>query len=133
MISIEEIKQQIKDLADQHHATEEETLDDFKDIDWLEYQATRLIVSYAESRGYLVEGFPTEKRLLPEEALDDDYFCSERYQHYLDRLALDHPDIADLLWYSVQHFWPEQYRSKEQYMDATQGFLESGIYEDFPF
>ena len=48
-----------------------------------------LIIENCVSQGYLVNGFPTEKRKLSEEELGEDYFCRERYQLYLGQVVFN--------------------------------------------
>lgn len=116
-------------LAEEHKATGDD-LDDFKDAEQIEQEAEQLIVDYCETNGYLVNGFPTEKKQLPEEELDEDYFCRERYQLYLDILATKHEDVADLMWCYVSSFWDNQYESKEEYIQNLKDNLDSGMFYD---
>lgn len=116
-------------LAEEHKATGDD-LDDFKDAEQIEQEAEQLIVDYCETNGYLVNGFPTEKKQLPEEELDVDYFSRERYQLYLDTLATKHEDVADLMWCYVSSFWDNQYESKEEYIQNLRDNLDSGVFYD---
>ena len=127
--SIEEIKAKIAELAQEHKATGDE-LDDFKDSELIEKEAEQLIVKYCEAKGYLVNGFPTEKRQVPEEDLEEDYFCQERYQLYLDTLATQHEDVAELMWCYVSSFWEDQCESKEEYIQNLKDGLDSGVFYD---
>lgn len=106
------------------------TTDDELDAELIEKEAEQLIVNYCEAKGYLVNGFPTEKRQLPEEELEEDYFCRERYQLYLDKLATQHEDVADLMWCYVSNFWNDQYESKEEYLQNLRDNLNSGAFYD---
>ena len=78
----------------------------------------------------MVNGFPTEKKQLPEEELEEDYFCQERYQLYLDTLATQHEDVADLMWCYVSSFWEDQCESKEEYIQNLKDGLDSGVFYD---
>lgn len=124
-----EIISKLKLLAQVHKATGDD-LDDFKDVELIEQEAEQLIVNYCEAKGYLVNGFPTEKRQLPEEELEEDYFCRERYQLYLDTLATQQEDVADLMWCYVSSFWEDQYESKEEYLQNLRDNLDSGAFYD---
>jgi hypothetical protein len=124
---IEDIKAKLFELAQQHKAIGVD-LEDFKDSEFLEYQAEQLIVNYCEAKGYLINGFPTEKRQLPEEELEEDYFCRERYQLYLDTLATQKEDVAELMWCYVSSFWVDQYESKEEYLQNLKDNLDSGVF-----
>jgi len=127
--NIEELKAKIAELAIEHKATGDD-LDDFKDAEQIEQEAEQLMVDYCEAKGYLVNGFPTGKKQLPEEELEVDYFCRERYQFYLDTLATQHGDVADLTWCYVSSFWNDQYESKEEYLQSVKDNLDSGVFYD---
>lgn len=124
-----EIISKLIDLAQQHKSTGED-LDDFKDAELIEHEAEQLIVDYCEAKGYLLNGFPMEKKQLPEDELEEDYFCRERYQLYLDTLATLHDDVAQLMWCYVSSFWEDQYESKEEYLQNLRDNLDSGVFYD---
>jgi hypothetical protein len=130
--NIEEIKSKIAELALQHKATGDD-LDDFVDSELIEQEAEQLVVQYSEAKGYLVNGFPTEKRLFSEEELEEDYFCRERYQLYIDTLATLHEDVAELTWCYVSSFWEDQFESKEEYIQNLRDRLDSGGFSDVTF
>ncbi len=119
----------IKQLAQMHRANDENDLDAFDDADLLEFEAERLLVSYCEQNQYLINGFPTEKKKIQDE-LDEDYFCRERYQLYLDTLATTKNDVADLLWCYTSNFWPDTFISKEEYIQTIKEQIESGTFYD---
>jgi hypothetical protein len=125
--NIDIIRATIVELAQEHKATGND-LDDFKDAELIEKEAEQLIVKYCEAKGYLVNGFPTEKKQLPEEELEEDYFCQERYQLYLDTLASQHEDVAELMWCYVSSFWEDQCESKEEYLQNLKDGLDSGVF-----
>ena len=60
-------------LLAQEHKTTGDDLDVFKDAELIEQEAEQIIVEYCEAKGYLVNGFPTEKRQLPEDELEEDW------------------------------------------------------------
>jgi hypothetical protein len=62
--------------------------------------------------------------------LEEDYFCQERYQLYLDTLATMHEDVADLMWCYVSSFWQDQFESKEVYLQKLKDNLDSGAFYD---
>ena len=101
----------------------------------IEEDAVRLIASYCEHNGYLINGFPTEKRKLFEkhEYIDgegeDEYFCRERFELYLDRLALEKDDVAELVWFYNNSFWPDTYSNKDSFLEMTKEMLDCGIYD----
>ncbi len=129
-MELDQIKHQITELAQQHSAIDEETLDDFKEAEWIEEQVEDLIIAYCEQMGYLIDGFPTEKKELSEEELGEDYFCRERYQLYLDMLSLEKEDVAELMWFYTSSFWPDAFKTKEDYLNTTKEIIESNDISD---
>ena len=126
----EEIIEQIKSLSTKFHEINEKNIEDFNDAEWIEIQVEDLITDYCVQNNYLVNGFPTEKKCLPIEELDEDYFCRERYQLYLDYLVTNNMDVADLMWYYVKSFWPNQFESKSNYIVTIKEQIESGVFYD---
>lgn len=126
-MSIKKILEKIKELSAQHHATDENGIDKFEDVELLEFEAENLIIAYCEEKIYLIEGFPTEKKKIKDE-LDEDYFCSERYHYYLDCLTVEKEDVADLMWCYVSSFWPDYFESKEEYILTIDEQLNSGVF-----
>ncbi len=128
-MTINEIKENIKLLANKHQSIDENDLDAFEDAELLELEAEKLIVSYCEQNQYLINGFPSEKKKIEDE-LDEDYFSRERYQLYLDTLATTKNDIADLLWCYTSNFWPDTFSSIEEYIETLKEQVESGVFYD---
>jgi hypothetical protein len=132
---IDEIKLKITELAKEHHSLDIPTIDEIQFAEIIEENATSLIVSYCEHNGYLINGFPTEKRILFKMQEDingeeeDEYFCQERYQLYLDRLALEKDDVAELWWFYSKSFWPNAFENKEMFLEIIKEQLECGFYE----
>jgi hypothetical protein len=121
------IKIKIKQLAQNHYATDEKGIDEFKDSELLELEAENLIIAYCEENKYLIEGFPTEKMKIKDE-LDEDYFCRERYQYYLDCLTIEKKDVAELMWCYVSSFCPDSFDSKQEYILTIKEQLNSGVF-----
>ena len=124
---IEEIKLRINILAQKHKSNDEYGIDEFKDFELLEIDAENLIIAYCEVKKYLIKGFPTEKKKIKNQ-LDEDYFCRERYRYYLDRMTVEKEDVADLMWYYVSSFWPDYFKSKQEYILTIKGQLNSGVF-----
>jgi hypothetical protein len=121
----DEIILKLIDLAKKHKATGD-NIDDYVFFELIESEAEELIIDYCEDKGFLVNGFPTEKRQIPEEELDEDYFCRERYQLYLDTLTTQDEDVAELMWFYVNSFWENQFDSKEEYLQSIKDNLNDG-------
>jgi hypothetical protein len=136
MMNLEDIKQKISHLAQKHSSIPENDLSDFGNAEILESEAFHLIVDYSESKGYLINGFPTEIRNryendeISDEEYDEDYFCLERYELYLDTLTLQKDDVAELMWHYANSFWPDQFESKEDYIESIKIQIESGVFYD---
>jgi hypothetical protein len=136
MMNLEDIKQKISHLAQKHSSIPENDLSDFGNAEILESEAFHLIVDYSESQGYLINGFPTEIRNryendeISDEEYDEDYFCLERYELYLDTLTLQKDDVAELMWHYANSFWPDQFESKEDYIESIKIQIESGVFYD---
>lgn len=128
-MNIDDLKSKILTLAYNHKIINENSLDGFEDAELLEFEAERLLVSYCEQNQYLINGFPTEKMKIQDE-LDEDYFCRERYQLYLDTLATTKNDVADLLWCYTSNFWPETFISQEEYIETLKEQVASGVFYD---
>ena len=127
----EEIKRQITDLAIQHQQAGDE-LEDVKDSDGIEYDATMLIVDYCQEKGYAIEGFPLDYRNT--EDYDRDYYGNDRKQWYVDTLTLTHPDVAELSWHYVSSFWPGQCESKDEFLESVKTSLDMpDLFYDFDF
>lgn len=135
-MNLEDIKQKISHLAQKHSSIPENDLSDFGNAEILESEAFHLIVDYSESQGYLINGFPTEIRNryendeISDEEYDEDYFCLERYELYLDTLTLQKDDVAELMWHYSNSFWPDQFESKEDYIESIKIQIESGVFYD---
>lgn len=135
-MNLEDIKQKISHLAQKHSSIPENDLSDFGNAEILESEAFHLIVDYSESQGYLINGFPTEIRNryendeISDEEYDEDYFCLERYELYLDTLTLQKDDVAELMWHYANSFWPDQFESKEDYIESIKIQIESGVFYD---
>jgi hypothetical protein len=134
MISVEEIKKTIDTLSLEHNAVGDD-LEDLKDSDWIEKKAENLIIEYCKNMNYQINGFPKDKmrEASKNEDFDEDYFCRERYQMYLDMLAINQSEVADLMWHYTSKFWPEQFISKEEYIDHISKNIESGTFYDISF
>ena len=126
---LNEIKEQIKLLAEKHQSIDDINLDTFDDADLIELRAEKMIINYCEQQNYLINGFPTEKKEIEDE-LEEDYFCRERYQLYLDKLLVEKEDVAELMWCYTSSFWPDSFESKEHYIQCIKEQLESKSFYD---
>ena len=113
-----EVQSKIIALAKKHQELDEDVVG-FEIIFLYEKDALLLIVEYCENQGYLIDGFPTEKRVSIPEEEHEDYFTIERYQYYLDKLSLVKEDVAELNYVYQNSFWPDYYESKESFMDTV--------------
>ncbi|WP_264564411.1 hypothetical protein [Flavobacterium sp. N3904] len=105
--------------------------DDDKYAEMYEGSVRDLIISYCESKGYEVEGYPFQKRILGEtdDYYDEDYFCYERNLKYLDILASTHDGILELMYFYSKTFWPDQVGTREEYRNYILENIKSNSYD----
>jgi hypothetical protein len=115
-MDIEKIKVRILSIYHQWNSLSH-TMDDDKYAELYESDVRSLIIDYCESKGYEVEGYPFEKRILGEtdQNYDENYFCYERNLKYLDILATTKDDVLDLMYFYCKTFWQDQVGTKEEY------------------
>ena len=115
-MEIEEIKAEILKMHVKWKSLSN-SFDDDKYAEIYESDVRSLIISYCESKGYEVEGYPFQKRILAEtdQYYDEDYFCYERELKYLDVLAATKEDVLELIYFYSKTFWPDQVDSLEEY------------------
>ena len=128
-MEIEEIKHKITELAKEHQVVDLPEIEEIQFSEMIEIEAEDLIIAYCERRGYLINGFPTEKRKIVEEELEDDYFCRERFQLYLDTLAIERDDVAEIWWHYNSSFWPDWAMEKDSFLNELKENLENGVYD----
>jgi hypothetical protein len=130
MKTIEKIKGKLQELAELHKKEEE----DFR-AEILEYEAVDLISAYCMSFGYKVNDFPD--KLINQDIKPEDFYDLEAssefepFKQYIDRLALEKKDVAELMWFYTQSFWPDTFDTKEDYLQSTKALLDAGISYDF--
>ena len=122
----QEIKEVIIQLAERHKAVEGSSENDWE-FESIEQEAEELIAEYATQQGYSINGFPQEAGDVDKNGED---YCHEHYQLYLDTLALEKEDVAELMWAYVSAFWPDKFSSKGEYLDEVKGLLDSGVIYD---
>jgi hypothetical protein len=107
------------------------SFDDEKYAEMYEGSVRNLIISYCESKGYEIEGYPFQKRILGEadDYYDEDYFCYERNLKYLDVLASTHDDVLELMYFYSKTFWPDQVGSQDEYRNYILENIESNSYD----
>ena len=115
-MEVEAIKNEILKIYENWKDTSDDIAGD-KDAELYESFVRDLIINYCESKGYEVDGYPFQKRILGETNYDydEDYFCYERNLKYLDVLATIHNDVMELMFFYGKTFWPDQMESKEEY------------------
>lgn len=120
----QEIKNKIEALAKQYHQADEDKLD-FEIIYLYEREALNSIVQYCECKGYLINGFPTQKRLIISEDEQEDYFTDERFQYYLDLLSLQKQEVAELNYKYQKSFWPDSIGTFDEFITSIQFQINS--------
>jgi hypothetical protein len=134
MIDTNQIVEKINELAVRHQALGN-NLEDLEDAEWLEAEAQGLISDYCEQVGLQVEGFPHEKRklALDNDEYDEDYFCKERFQLYIDILTLENEVVAGLNWHFVNSFWPGEFNDNIDFIESIKARIASGVFYDLKF
>lgn len=124
-MKLQEVKNKIAELAIQHHAINEKHItDELYACETIEEEVNELIIAYAEHKGYLINGFPTQKREeITDEDEADDYFCVERFELYLDTLCIQQPNILELCWFYNNTFWPDTFETKEDFLQMIQATI----------
>lgn len=120
----QEIKNKIEALAKQYHQANEEELG-FEIIYLYEQEALNCIVQFCECKGYLINGFPTQKRLIILEDEQEEYFTDECFQYYLDLLSLQKEEVAELNYTYQKSFWPDSMGTFDEFMSAIQFQINS--------
>jgi hypothetical protein len=115
-MEIEKIKIQILTIFQKWNNLSQ-TMDDDTYAEIFESDVRSLIINYCESKGYELEGYPFQKRILGEtdQYYDEDYFCYERNLKYLDILAATKEDVLELMYFYCKTFWPDQVGTKKEY------------------
>ena len=129
-MEIEEIKLEIQNIYPKWKNLSD-SFDDDKYAEIYESDVRSLIIAYCESKGYEVDGYPFQKRILGEtdDNYDEDYFCYERNLKYLDVLATIHEDVMELMYFYGKTFWPDQLESKEEYKKQILEYIRVNIYD----
>lgn len=106
-------------------------IEDFTTAEIYESAVISLIMAYCESKGYEVEGYPFQKRILGEtdDFYDEDYFCFWRNVKYLDVLATEKDDVLDLLYFYMVTFSKDFIPTKEEYKNQILEYIRVNIYE----
>jgi hypothetical protein len=106
-------------------------IEDFTTAEIYESSVRSIIIDYCEAKGYEVEGFPFQKRILgiTDDCYDEDYFCFWRYVKYLDVLATTNEDVLELLYFYSRTFWKDCEITKDDYRKDLLECLRVNIYD----
>jgi len=134
MEKINTFTEKINELALKHKAAGN-NIDDIEETSWLEKEALMFIAEFCEKSGMNVNGFPHDKRALAktDDYYDDEYFCLERFQLYVDTISLESGIVADLNWHYVNSFWPAEFESKKEFLESIHLRITSGVFYDIKF
>lgn len=109
-------------LAEQHKATGDE-LEDIKDSDSIEMEAWDVIYQYCLYKNYMTPVKFLETKPVFEE---DDTFGEKKW--FIDTLIVSNADVAEISYHLVSQFWPEEFSSKEDFIESTDAYLEASLY-----
>ena len=106
-------------------------IENFTTAEIYESAVRSIIIDYCEEKGYEVEGFPFQKRILGEtdDYYDEDYFCFWRYVKYLDVLATTKEDVLELLYFYSCTFWKDLEITKDDYRKDLLEYIRVNIYD----
>ena len=123
-MEIERVKEEITEIQ-KYRVVLTNSLADIEYADICERGARTIIIGYCESKGYEVDGFPFQKRILGEtdEYYDEDYFCMERYLKYVDMLAATKKDVLEIKYFYIITFWPDFLETKEEFKLGLLNFI----------
>ena len=114
-----ELYNKLTQLAEQHKSTGDE-LEDIKDSDSIEMDAWEVVYQYCLDRGYKTP----QKFLENKPVFDDDNTFGEK-KWFIDNLIVSNADVAEIAFDLVSKFWPEEFSSKEDYIESVIEHLES--------
>jgi hypothetical protein len=109
-------------LAEQHKSTGDE-LEDIKDSDSIEMEAWEIIYQYC-----LYMKYKTPLKLLENKPTFEDVNSIGEMKWFIDTLIVSHADVAEISYHLVSQFWPEEFSSKEDFIESTEAYLETSIY-----
>jgi hypothetical protein len=129
-MEIDEIKEEIEKKYQQWKLVPGE-IEDFTTAEIYESSVRSIIIDYCEAKGYEVEGFPFQKRILgkTDDYYDEDYFCFWRYVKYLDVLATTKEDVLELLYFYSCTFRKDCEISKDDYRKDLLAYIRANIYD----
>jgi hypothetical protein len=124
-MNTDKIRSEITRLAKEHEKDDDENFEIF------ESSAEQMIIGYCEEKGYQIEGFPHDKTE-PEDA-EEDYFSYERYRKYLFTMVIEKEDVADLMWFYVDSFWPHWFDNKQDLIEDAKNIINEKPFIDLEF
>lgn len=106
-------------LAEQHKLTGDD-LEDVKDSDSIEMDAWEVVYQYCLDRD-----FKTPQKFLENKPVfvDDNTFGEKKW--FIDTLIVSSADVSEISYHLVSQFWPEEFSSKEDYIESVIEHLES--------
>jgi hypothetical protein len=106
-------------LAEQHNLTGDD-LEDIKDSDSIEMDAWEIIYQYCLDMNYK----PSLKLLENKTVFEDEHTFGEK-KWFIDTLIVSHAEVAEISYHLISKFWPEEFSSKEDYIESVIEYLES--------
>ncbi len=129
-MDIQEIKNQITLWAKEH---KEDDSHNYVFAEVCETDSEKLIVKYCMQKGYTINGFPqklfNENLELIEEDEEDDINYRDHFLLYMDTLALEKPDVTELVLHYHNSFWPDSFDNEEVFKTLTKDMIKCNIYD----
>ena len=117
-----ELYNKLTQLAEQHKSTGNE-LEDIKDSDSIEMEAWEIIYQYCLDLDY-----KTPLKLLENKPYFEEDNTFEEKKWFIDTLIVSYADVAEISYHLVSKFWPEEFSSKEDFIESTEAYLEASLY-----
>lgn len=109
-------------LAVQHQSTGN-NLEDIKDSDAIETEAWEIIYQYCIDLNY-----KTPLELLEKKPVFEDDVTFGKKKWFIDTIIVSQADVAEIAYHLVSKFWPEEFSSKEDFIESTEAYLEASLY-----
>lgn len=116
LMTAEEIKHKFELLVKEHQAIDD-SLDGLKDAELVEAEGLELIADYCRAEGYEWDYKHPELDEMGEEQFST--------SHYVDSMALEHPDVFELLWLYNSSLWPNFFENgPDGFKDSLREMLD---------
>jgi hypothetical protein len=135
-LKTQELNIKTAEFAQKLETHQEKKLTELQSAAILESEARHVIIHYCEGQGYLINGFPAdmkrryENNVIRDEEYFKDYFCDERFDHYLDSLTLKKSNVAKWNEHYTSGFEQAHFESKDIFIETIKSHgVDYGFYD----